>query len=396
MKATRMAFSGDFAKRKMETAWGMLIGDSIAMPVHWYYKPHLIKRDYNGYIKKFEAPHDIHPTCILTNSDPDGAGRSDGKSKVSKPVIGGIILHDKLQYWTGKSTHYHRGMKAGENTLNSVVCLKVTFQTMHDIDADVSMDPREFRGKWLEKYVAFMTTPDTHNDTYAESFHRMFFRDWSQLPTPPTDAQGLLNFCEQRYSKVTPANEDHQIPVIGAFSMAVPWIVHYSGKSEDECAKNTVEAIKLTHPAPTLEAYVDLYARLLYRVINGADLKTEALKMSKNPLFGRKGKVIEKFCAESSEHEPGSDEAYMFYQEAVAILGMACYIDGSMPSMLFLASCCHDNFRAGVLSNANAGGENAHRGAALGALLGANSVSHGTAIPQGWKDQLAQKVTFSV
>lgn len=60
---------------------------------------------------------------------------------------------------------------------------------------------------------------------------------------------------------MTAANEDAQIPVIGAFSMGAPWAIHYAGKSEDECARNTVDAVKLTHPAPSLEPYVDLYAR---------------------------------------------------------------------------------------------------------------------------------------
>ena len=32
--------------------------------------------------------------------------------------------------------------------------------------------------RYLEDYAAFMTTPGTHNDTYAATAHRMFFANW--------------------------------------------------------------------------------------------------------------------------------------------------------------------------------------------------------------------------
>lgn len=36
----------------------------------------------------------------------------------------------------------------------------------------------------LKDYVAFMTTPGTHNDTYAATAHRMFFANWVRLGRP--------------------------------------------------------------------------------------------------------------------------------------------------------------------------------------------------------------------
>ena len=33
---------------------------------------------------------------------------------------------------------------------------------------------------FLDAYVDFMTTADTHQDTYAESFHRDFFANWAK------------------------------------------------------------------------------------------------------------------------------------------------------------------------------------------------------------------------
>lgn len=50
---------------------------------------------------------------------------------------------------------------------------------------------------------------------------------------------------------------------------------------------------------------------------------------------------------------------------------IACYIDDSLPSLLYLARKYHNDFEAAVLANTNCGGENCHRGSALGALVGA-------------------------
>ena len=54
----------------------------------------------------------------------------------------------------------------------------------------------------------------------------------------------------------------------------------------------------------------------------------------------------------------------------------ACYIAESMPASLYLAWKYHDEFDAGIIANAMCGGDNCHRGAAVGSLLGAaNGVS---------------------
>ena len=64
---------------------------------------------------------------------------------------------------------------------------------------------------------------------------------------------------------------------------------------------------------------------------------------------------------------------YQYSDEEVVhrVFGSACYIKDSFPSVLFLAHQHADSFQGAVLANTNAGGENCHRGAALGALVGA-------------------------
>ena len=51
------------------------------------------------------------------------------------------------------------------------------------------------------------------------------------------------------------------------------------------------------------------------------------------------------------------EEKIRLCQEAAAILGMACYIQGAMATMMFLAYEFHEDFTEGVLTNANCGGK---------------------------------------
>eukprot|EP01052_Picozoa_sp_SAG31_P043441 SAG31_NODE_7235_length_1747_cov_1.135233_2_plen_95_part_00 len=61
--------------------------------------------------------------------------------------------------------HYHVGMAAGENTLNAMTA-RVVQQSM--VAAGGSYDAQDF----LDRYTRFMATPGSHNDSYAEAFHR--------------------------------------------------------------------------------------------------------------------------------------------------------------------------------------------------------------------------------
>ncbi|WP_397383903.1 ADP-ribosylglycohydrolase family protein, partial [Prosthecobacter sp.] len=48
----------------------------------------------------------------------------------------------------------------------------------------------------------------------------------------------------------------------------------------------------------------------------------------------------------------------------------ACYIAEAFPASLYLAWKYADDFESGVTANANVGGDNCHRGAVIGALIG--------------------------
>ncbi|XP_061171755.1 uncharacterized protein LOC133181237 isoform X1 [Saccostrea echinata] len=387
--------SAKLQKAKQEALWGMFVADALAMPVHWYYNPADIKSGYGGWLTGYRAPEKHHPSSILTISATGGSGRS-GWGQKSKPIIGDIILHDKLKYWTSndRTVHYHQGMKPGDNTLNLSMALKM-LQTMQTADPKATMDPRELRGKVLEQYVKFMTSPGSHNDTYAESFHRSFFKDWSESKTRPKVAEEVLKWAEERYMKASKGPLDHQLVSIGALVPAIPWIIHYAHKSESECAKATVDFLKLTHPESGLVPFIDIYARLLHGVLNGHPLKQEAMKTLSNAELGgqQKRESVLNLLDKANGAPRGSESRLRMYQSATSRLGSACYMEGAMSSMLFLALEFADDVNEGLLANANCGGENCHRGAALGALLGASAAYRENEVSTEFKEKLGSSKT---
>ena len=73
------------------------------------------------------------------------------------------------------------------------------------------------------------------------------------------------------------------------------------------------------------------------------------------------------------------------------VFSSACYISDSWPSVLYLVYKYRDDPRAGLLANANAGGDNVHRGALLGVLFG---LLRG-AEEQDWFAQLADSADIA-
>ncbi|XP_063967308.1 uncharacterized protein LOC129279362 [Lytechinus pictus] len=373
-------------KKREEALYGMFIGDSLSMPVHWYYDVDNIKRDFNGWLTGFEAPRKRHPTSILTISATGGAGRSTFSGK-QKSIIGDIILHGKLQYWTknDRSIHYHQGMAAGDNTLNVHCALRAAIQASKDTDGSDDVILTSI----MTDYVHFMTTPNTHNDTYAESYHREFFKSWDAAGGP-TQPEEVMSFVDKRIKDLENKHLDHNIDGIGALVQPIPLIIQNANKPLDVAAKQAVRLTRMTHASDNLDPFVDVYARTLHGVLNGQSLREKINEALLSPPVGnfRLPTLFEEYSKKARKYEKGSEKRLQIYQSVVSQLGLACYMKGAMTSMFFLAYEFHDDFEGGVLANTNCGGENCNRGAALGALLGAEAARTGKTIPDRFKSGL--------
>jgi ADP-ribosylglycohydrolase len=224
-------------------------------------------------------------------------------------------------------------MRAGENTLNAV-CARLTTRS-------ITSEKSYSSSRFLKDYVEFMTTPGSHNDTYAESFHRDFFSNWA-AGVPPEKCAG---------------KEGHNTPTIGGFVMLPPVVCASLWRGEALMKRAVVEHLQLTHDSELLASRAELFAGLLGELIRGVPAQ-EALQSA--------GKQLSMDLPSLVKRAAGDDGAVVG-----RMFSTACYITDSFPSVLYLASAHADSFEDAVLSNTNLGGENCHRGSALGAIMGA-------------------------
>ena len=68
-----------------------MIGDALSMPVHWYYDPNVLKRDF-GAITDYQAPMSRHPGSIMSVSNTGGHGRGDQSGRIIGKCMSRILM----------------------------------------------------------------------------------------------------------------------------------------------------------------------------------------------------------------------------------------------------------------------------------------------------------------
>ena len=321
--------STDRTERIRGMLMGTFIGDAHAMPAHWYYNRDALRQDY-GWITEFMSPKRHHPDSILWRSE---------YSPLNKK---GDILHDQAQYWGQKGIHYHQHLDAGENTLN----LQLAWQLIETIQEAKSYDTC----RYLERYRDFMLNPESHRDTYAEECHRQFF----------------THYARGRSLKSCGGPDNH---IGGLASLPVfPALLEGETESVRLVAR---EHLHLTHHHAVVERAADSLIRILGDVLRGAELR-EAIVKHGNDFFSlrRAERWVRKPDAEVIDHHFSS----------------ACYIDKAFPASRYPHSRSAGRLRHGIIADTNLGGDNCHRGAVIGALLGADCGLKG--IPVDWRRSL--------
>ena len=308
--------------RPAGAAWGSLIGDALAMPVHWYYDRAALRRDY-GEVRDYLAPRNPHPDSILWRSE-------------YKPLNErGDILHAQAKYWGQRGIHYHQFLRAGENTLNLQLAkvLSASLLACGGYDAD----------DYLTRYIDFLRTPGRHRDTYVEEYHRKFFAAYARGTAPRKCGGSDLHIGGLAH-----------VGVLGA----------YFGSDIEPARRAVREHLTLTHRADEVLTAGDALIRMLGALAGGADLRETIFALGSDWFSKRK--------AEQWSREP--DQVVIG-----RILSPACYIADAFPASLYLAWKYATHFEAGVIANTNLGGDNCHRGAVVGALLGSAAGAGGIA-----------------
>jgi ADP-ribosyl-[dinitrogen reductase] hydrolase len=295
---------------------GSLAADALAMPVHWYYDRLALRREY-GTVRHFVAPLPKHTGSILW------------RSKYEPLNERGDILRGQAKYWGQKDVHYHQFLAAGENTLNFKLAIEL-YEWLGGTQA--TYDPKQ----WLERYVTCMLQDDWHRDTYAEEYHRAFFTNYAK--GKPLLACGI--------------EDEH----IGGLATVPALIAGLEGAALPQLRRAVQTHVALTHQHEGVLRAADTLTMLLADVNAGTPLRDAMRKHATDWLSPTK--------AEAWNNEP---DEHVIGQR----FSPACYIAESMPAALYLAWKYHDSFALGLSANAMVGGDNCHRGAVVGALLGA-------------------------
>jgi ADP-ribosylglycohydrolase len=330
-----MTDPSDFSSRARGALFGLAIGDALAMPVHWYYDRAALRADY-GLVDRYLAPKNPHPGSILW------------RSSYQAPNARGEILHDQAVFWGQRGIHYHQFLEAGENTLTLQLASLLQDSLLEKGGYDFD--------DYTRRYLDFFTTPGRHRDTYIEECHRGFFLNYAQGKKP--------NRC---------AVEGKHI---GGLPGIVPLAVFYRN-DPPSALRFAQQHLSLTHAGSATAEAARLVVDLILEVLGGADLLSLIRDRHARQTSPYLGFPLERWLKEPAEHIIGPH------------LSPACYLADSVPATIYLAAKYHDSPHEGLIANTMLGGDNVHRGAVLGALLGAANGEE--AWPLKWREGLLRQ-----
>lgn len=409
------------ADKIQASLYGMLVGDAIAVPGHWFYSPQKLRNDY-GDITSMTAPKATHAESMVQGMSYKGTVD---------------IMHDKAIFYEGNSiartaklskeeedarrddhgnfvgakaserVHYHQSLSKGQNTANACIArLAMRYLGSANAGGHDRYQPEAF----LEQLYNYMVTAPpqnprendkdqlvNHNDTYLDVYLRGFFTNASQ---------GMaLRQCAMNQ------RDSWSIGSIDGVVMCIPIIAAYSNEPEWYVIGRAVEHAHLTHRSITVTASISIIVPLLLelyhqpipssqeegvrRVRHALDRAME--KMSPPKLTGRgmrdsyvnhKGpgnipkreKWLQHMELDTSESTKdlvhrmldwNDEDVAGFGDRPDSRLSTACYCEHTLTVALYLAYKYAGDFRKALLQNVMIGGHSTPRGAVIGAILGA-------------------------
>ena len=392
-------------KRIQNALWGLFIGDALAMPVHWYYNPNNIKKDFNGGITTYEAARHPHPESFMVGMGyhPD----VETARRIKSPFD---ILHEHVRFYStsyhrldidrserdtehGNPTpsvderyHYHHGLLSGENTLGAHL-LRVL---MRSVVSTGRYDQMVFIGA----FINYLTTPGFNRDPYTEIYVRRWFEQYTRGMPPHACAE------IQRHSWS-----------IGSHGGLIrPLVISLLAGSPYQGIGLAIEHQNLTHRSENNVAALSVLVPLLHELVSGTDGERTTVAHARQirlPIVTGSNLFARYRQANGPGNIPNEEmwqlhtwlddvpmdipQLLNTYNEETMThdrLATACYPEHGLPMMLYLAVQKRFDLESALLANANAGGDNVHRGMVLGLLVGAASEEVPTMLKTGLVDHV--------
>lgn len=377
-------------KIRIENAlWGLFISDALSMPAHWYYKLEYLKRDFGAIDGYNDAPCP-HPESFMV-----GNGYHPDVSKANELGRAYDILHEHICFYntsynhlviqTAKHAgehanampalneryHYHHGLKAGENTLAA----NLVRVLMRSVIAKGGYDQDAF----LQDFITYMSTPGNNRDPYCEIYIRAWFENFSKGVAP--------ELCAQKQRTVWS---------IGSHGGIIrPLVLSIFTNDPYQGLGMAISHQQLTHRSENVSSALGVLVPLLHALLKGEDpyatiseyarkvrlikIKGEELSKTYRAHQGP-GKIPKdqmwKIHTEFSNQYLDVNRVLKAYSDELIIgkrFATACYPEHGLPLLLCLLQRNNAAFKASLLANANAGGDNVHRGMILGLLAGASN-----------------------
>ena len=374
--------------RLKNALWGVFIADAMAMPVHWYYQRKYIKEGFNGGITKYEdAPHP-HPESFMV-----GISYHPNIAKAQELGRPFDIVHEHIRFYDtnyndldiklsvhegehknampkkSERYHYHHDLKAGENTLGANL-IRVLIRS-------IIKEGQYKQEVFIEDFINYLTTPGLNKDPYTEVYIRAWFENFSNGIPPHACAQ-----------------EQRDVWSIGSNGGVIrPLVLAITSKSTFQALGVALQHQQITHRSDNVSSALCVLVPLLHTLLEKEEpistLKEFATKVQLTKISGAE---LSKTYAEhngpgnipkdamwkihtefSSKHLDLEDLLKNYDEDEVlgSVFTTGCYPEQSLPVLMYLLYKNKFDFKASILANDNAGGDNVHRGIILGLLAGA-------------------------
>jgi ADP-ribosyl-[dinitrogen reductase] hydrolase len=375
-------------QRLQNALWGLFIGDALAMPAHWYYRVENIEKVFDGGIKDYQKPPHPHLESFMV-----GMSYTPDVETAKRQGRAFDILHAHSRFYhTSYSTleirsteresahgnpvpglvdryHYHHGLEAGENTLAA----QLVRVLMRSVIRSGRYDPTAF----IEDFIAHMTTPGKNRDPYCEIYVRRWFENYSRGLPPHGCAELQRNVWS-----------------IGSHGGIIrPLVMSMLAGNAYQGLGLALEHQNITHRSENVASALGVLVPLLQALLAGAE-PSRVISEYAHGVHPPQVTGEQLFTLYRDHQGPGNipkermwalhtllaDAPYevdriVREEDASAVINhmfaTACYPEHGLPLLLYFAQAHNVDVEAALLANANAGGDNVHRGMVLGMLVGA-------------------------
>jgi hypothetical protein len=358
------------------------------MPAHWYYNTDNIAKDFDGGLRGYAAPPHPHPESFMV-----GMGYHPDVAAAKRLGRAYDILHEHARFYhTSYSAlqissteresehgnpvpklddryHYHHGLKAGENTLAAHL-VRVLLRS-------VIKRGRYDQNAFVTDFIEHITTPGRNRDPYTEIYLRRWFENYSSGLPPHACAELQRNVWS-----------------IGSHGgLMRPMVISAISGSAYQGLGLAVEHQNLTHRSENVAGALGVLVPLFNSLLGGAE-PLETITSHARLIRAPRITGDELFNAYRDHRGPGNipqREMWQFHtllsdvpfdvdllarqHTAPEVINhhfaTACYPEHGLPLLLFFSRRHEVDVEATLLANANAGGDNVHRGMVLGLVVGA-------------------------